>query len=220
MAIAAYKASEIAHVHDAYILAGEYFAGAYRPGWKPFVSHLVGIASVIVREAQASEIVSAAILHSLYVIGENPPRRTLVQRRVGGTVEALVNHYSSMSFLDLVSRPNSLSQTEAIILRLRLADIFDDLWDGGYHFGPKKAPPFGLPGDVDGRAKVIELANVVSAPRLALDFNELFQLLEQGADTSMPADQQHGSSFFVQRPKMSPAERLQKRLRRIWEQRT
>jgi GT2 family glycosyltransferase len=61
-----YRARDLAIIADAYHLAHVLTAGGYRPCGRPFVNHLVGTASVLVRYDFSVEIVAAALMHSAY----------------------------------------------------------------------------------------------------------------------------------------------------------
>src|SRR5262245_4246235 len=66
------SSADLRRVSEAYTLATELFAGAYRGTGKPFVCHLVGTASVIAQVDPRIEPVLAALLHAAFVIGVFP----------------------------------------------------------------------------------------------------------------------------------------------------
>jgi hypothetical protein len=61
-----YRARELDLIADAYHLAQMLTAGGYRPCGRPFVNHLVGAASVLVRYDFRAETVAAGLLHAAY----------------------------------------------------------------------------------------------------------------------------------------------------------
>src|SRR5215472_16752016 len=61
-----YRAKDLATIADAYHLAHVLMAGGYRPCGRPFVNHLVGAASVLVRYDFRAETVAACLLHAAY----------------------------------------------------------------------------------------------------------------------------------------------------------
>jgi GT2 family glycosyltransferase len=61
-----YRPRDLAIIADAYHLAHVLTAGGYRPCGRPFVNHLVGTASVLVRYDFSVEIVAAGLMHAAY----------------------------------------------------------------------------------------------------------------------------------------------------------
>jgi GT2 family glycosyltransferase len=61
-----YRDQELTVIADAYHLAHLLTAGGYRPCGRPFVNHLVGTASVLVRYDFRAETVAAGLLHAVY----------------------------------------------------------------------------------------------------------------------------------------------------------
>jgi hypothetical protein len=61
-----YTRNELAMIANAYHVAHILVDGGYRPCGRPFVNHLAGTASVLVRYGFRAEIVAAGLLHSAY----------------------------------------------------------------------------------------------------------------------------------------------------------
>ena len=61
---------ELRLVRDAYELAVRLFAGHFRGNGKPFLAHLVGVASILAEHGHPIELVTAGLLHSVYSFGE------------------------------------------------------------------------------------------------------------------------------------------------------
>jgi len=61
-----YRSDELAVIANAYHLAHVLMAGGYRPCGRPFINHLVGAASVLVRYDFRAETVAAGLLHAAY----------------------------------------------------------------------------------------------------------------------------------------------------------
>jgi hypothetical protein len=61
-----YAAAELALLSSAYQLAHALADGGYRPCGRPFVDHLVGTASVLVRYGFRIDVVAAGLLHAAY----------------------------------------------------------------------------------------------------------------------------------------------------------
>jgi GT2 family glycosyltransferase len=61
-----YGAAELASIDQAYRLAQVLMDGGYRPCGRPFLNHVTGTASVLVRYGFRVELVAAALLHAAY----------------------------------------------------------------------------------------------------------------------------------------------------------
>src|SRR5262249_52556405 len=71
-------AEELLGARRAYDLAARLFAGQYRATGKPFVAHLVGVASIVARLGERQAVVVAALLHAAYDQGAFPGWRRAV----------------------------------------------------------------------------------------------------------------------------------------------
>ena len=88
---------ELRLIRDTYELALGLFAAQYRGNGKPFVSHLVGVASILTAHWQPIETIAAGLLHSVYSFGEfgdgtrgaDKRKREEVNKTVGAVVEEL-----------------------------------------------------------------------------------------------------------------------------------
>lgn len=96
-----WPADDLARLRAAYELAAELFSGQYRCSGKPFVSHLVGTASVVAAVDGRRELVLAALLHAAYTDGDfgsgrgstDSSARARVTAAIGRDAEALVFTY-------------------------------------------------------------------------------------------------------------------------------
>src|SRR5215468_4575510 len=137
-----YTAEDARRVHRAYGLAMQLFTGSYRGSGRPFLSHLVGTASVLASVRAPIEVVTAGLLHSAYSYGEfgnywrgpDQAKRAQVVTAVGEEVEALVLGYTRLPWT--VETIGALADTAASskdsqILLIRLANEVDDHQDLG-----------------------------------------------------------------------------------------
>src|SRR5689334_6346982 len=100
---AGYAMSDVARVRDAYQLASSLFAGQLRPDGRPFVCHLVGVASLLAMLEATADTMIAGLLHSAYThgdfgLGRGRPTggaRERLRATVGAQAERLVFRYSS-----------------------------------------------------------------------------------------------------------------------------
>ena len=135
--------SQRVHVRSAYELAMELFAGRYRACGRPFVSHLVGTASVLARHGAEHELVVAGVLHAAYEHGDFgtgrtgalPDHRRRVRDVAGSRVEDLVARYHALD-TDRVSA--ALDVADHPLVRMRVANEIDDCLDRGLLYSGEK----------------------------------------------------------------------------------
>jgi (p)ppGpp synthase/HD superfamily hydrolase len=145
---------DLRHVQSAYRLAMRVVAGHYRANEKPFVAHLVGVASILASCGAPPTVVSAGLLHAVYRHGEfgdgsrgaSEDKRREVRRAVGAACEELVARYAacrwSLEMLqDLLARAPGFSPIEAAVALMKLADTLEDFDDRGHEYAPVETPP-------------------------------------------------------------------------------
>jgi hypothetical protein len=169
---------ELRLARDAYELAMRLFSGHYRGNGKPFVSHLVGVASVLAAHDRPIETVAAGLLHSVYELGEfgdgtrgmHPRKQQQVRLAVGDAVEALVAGYSATrwqftTISDMTERASTLSPMHLQVVEIKLADAIDDHLDGGLAYAPgKKLAAAGE--NHEWAAALVRLAHAAGRPQL------------------------------------------------------
>ncbi|MGD9722669.1 MAG: glycosyltransferase [Pirellulales bacterium] len=139
-------------VHDAYELAMRLFAGHYRGNGKPFLAHLVGVASILAAQNAAVDTIVAGLLHSVYMFGEfgdgtrgiTPRKRHRVREAAGDVAERIVTeytttHWNTATLADLKDRSARLSLLESRVLEIKLADTLEDHLDHGLAYSPLKS---------------------------------------------------------------------------------
>lgn len=145
---------DLRHVQAAYQLAMRVVAGHYRANEKPFLSHLVGVASILASCGAPSTIVSAGLLHAVYHHGEfgdgsrgmREDKRRKVRRAVGAACEELVVRYASWqwsvaSLENLAARAPKLPAVDAAVALMKLADTLEDFHELGTEYAPVKSWP-------------------------------------------------------------------------------
>lgn len=153
---------DLARVHNAYHLAVRLFANRFRADGRPFVTHLIGTASVIAalgqhaNSAAATDSVLAGLLHAAYAQGEfgdRHPRdheshRAELRHALGESAEALVYAYDRLPWppddtqaIAERARDGALDAMEHRVLALRAANEYDDVRDLAplYYGGSKTA---------------------------------------------------------------------------------
>lgn len=181
--------ADLARVHKAYHLAVRLFANRFRADGRPFVTHLIGTASVIVAlgehadSAAATDSVLAGLLHAAYAQGEfgdrlerdHPSHRAQLRKVLGESAEALVHEYNQMPWPPKEPKAiadravaGALDATGQLVHALRAANEYDDVRDLAplYYGGSKTAV-------VDaGCAAAIEIATAMGLTRLAEALSE------------------------------------------------
>jgi hypothetical protein len=97
-----YHARELALLSDCYRLAHILVDGGYRPCGRPFIDHLVGTASVLVRFGFRMDVVAAGLLHAAYThaparVGQGRAAVEAIGASLGGrgsAIEARVRAYT------------------------------------------------------------------------------------------------------------------------------
>jgi len=124
------------------------FSGLYRGTEKPFISHLIGTASILVAQKESIEIVLAGMLHAVYMAGDfgfqRGSRRTrrkihVIENLAGVKVEEIVSCYDSIRWNPENVRHyrlnlDGVSLLERSALKLQLANTLEDLLDHGMNF--------------------------------------------------------------------------------------
>lgn len=130
---AGYPDAARASAAHAYAHAARAAQGLHRGSGKPFVCHLVGTASIVVRCGARIDLVLAALLHALpqMRVGGGRYDATELRRCFGEEVLDLVEHYDRVaaSVAGEVAQPNATDDVD--IELLLLADELEDLLDCG-----------------------------------------------------------------------------------------
>lgn len=142
---------ELRLARDAYELALCLFAAQYRGNGKPFVSHLVGVASILAAQRRPIDTITAGLLHSVYTFGEfgdgtrevNKRKRDEVRSVVGAAAEALILQYTLIDWnlptlRHYQSRASVLTAAEKAVVAIKAADVLEDHLDRGLDYIPKK----------------------------------------------------------------------------------
>ena len=142
--------AELVLVHRAYELATTLYAAHYQADGKPFVSHSVGVASILGALGQPAEILAVGVLHAVYgnadfgdgrPSGATPFRRRIVREAVGCEVEALVTRFGDLrihhgNVREIRAGLPGRDDTERRLLLVDLADHLEKHVDlGPLYFG-------------------------------------------------------------------------------------
>ncbi len=191
LAALSWSQDDLRRARLAYDFADRMFVGARRTSGKPFISHLVGTASVAADVDGRPEVVLAALLHSVYTDGtaslsSRAPSRATIRSIAGAPAEAIVYRYGTTAwgpdaFADAVANVDSYDAARRDVLMLRLVNEVDEHADLGTRYADKGA--FLRDGD-DALAPMAELAERLDRPQLAETFR---RLLEEERGVTVPA---------------------------------
>ncbi len=200
-----YGMQDVRRVRAAYSLATRLFAGQLRPEGRPFVCHLVGVASILAMLETASATIIAGLLHSAYTHGDFGfgrgrmirSARDRLRAAVGPEVELVVARYSGhrwnvASVTDWATNVVGLEAEMRQIIVIRLADLAEDALDSGLQLSAKAENPHrAIPVDV--------LAGLADALRYPLLGNSLRRTLveKQEANALAPLREPHIGSYVV-----------------------
>jgi len=145
-----YGEEDLVFVDRAYQIAMRLFAGHYRPNNKPFLMHLVGVASILANVRQPADLIAAGLLHSAYPLGLgkkgsqiNPAHRKQIAKSLGQKVEQVIYAYSNRvwsvcDFHDPEDDVQSLTIDGRQLYLIKLADIHEEFLDAGHLYQPRK----------------------------------------------------------------------------------
>lgn len=139
-----YMTEDIALIHRAYALGVELFASSFRGSGKPLLCHVVGTASILASIHESPRLVTAALLHAAYALGDfgtgrmgmTPAKRDRVRNATSPEVEDLVARYTAFAWnKDTISTISSgvrgMKPLERDVLVIRLANELEDHLDLG-----------------------------------------------------------------------------------------
>jgi (p)ppGpp synthase/HD superfamily hydrolase len=141
---AQYSETDLRYICNAYQFAVQIFTSRFRGSGKPFLSHLVGTASILVSVHAGINVITAGLLHAAYIYGEygteekgiTDAKREKVQQAVGVETEELISKYTALKWNKttipaICDRLNTLDPTERQVLLIRLANELEDHLDHG-----------------------------------------------------------------------------------------
>jgi len=198
---------QVACVRDGYALAARLFAGQLRPEGRPFLCHVVGVASILAMSGAPSDTVVAGLLHSAYSHGDfglgqgqrSSKAREEVARVVGAQVEEVVASYSELrwsaeTIAGWISRPEQLRANERQIAWIRLADSVEDALDCGLQLSAKPENPHR---DVTPQM-LVSLSNALGFSPLATSLERV--LVTQMVDADLSRLRGHHAGSYVVGP--------------------
>jgi (p)ppGpp synthase/HD superfamily hydrolase len=140
LASSGYDAEALARVRHTYHLARRLLAGLHNGDGRPFVDHMVGLASLLHHYGQPPAVVIAGLLHSIYGNGDFGAfcsfarAQALIRREAGPEVEAYVSGFHRLAWNRRgierhAQEVVSYDATDRTCLVMRLANEIDHLLD-------------------------------------------------------------------------------------------
>jgi len=143
---AGYSLEDVHKLKDAYSLAQQLFSSEFRGSGRPFLAHLVGTASILVKHGATRDVVVAGLLHAAYEFGNfghglrrvNNRKRQMLINIVGSDIEAIIHGYGSSKrqivqeeVVALVTEDVSTLTRATFLIRLanELEDALGDNYD-------------------------------------------------------------------------------------------
>jgi len=216
---ASYSDADLLLVDRAYRIAMRVFSGYYRPNNKPFLAHLVGVASILTQSNQPATVVAAGLLHSAYSLGlgnkggrVNPEYRRVFTEALGRDTENLIYAYSSRRWsahdfrleFDANLLPGS---AELQLYLIKIADVHEEFLDAGDWVQPRKKLFWDEETNVTWREDIAGLVSRFGYSQWANDF-----LRDATAKKNLPACIQGKSCSSFQLPPGLSTSRLKNRL--------
>lgn len=208
---AGWRKEDLLRARRGYELATELFAGRFRPMGKPFVCHLVGVASLLERFGASTRAVLAGVVHSAYPQGDFgtghqgplPSHRQRVRNAIGPEAEQLVERYASwkddggVSTIDRrIEDGHRLEEAEREVLLIDLMDTLEEHHDYGILFCRKAGSDEKRNSRI---ASSVEIANLIDRPDLAEELGSTIgRVYETEFPTILVADHKH--SFTLGAP--------------------
>ena len=195
-----YTVVDLQRVRDCYGLAMELFSDRFRANGKPFVSHLIGTASVLAEIGARPPVVGAGLLHAVYATGVFPvgynmadDKREMIRAVAGDEAENLVWGYSRFdwSAKGIEGLDEAFDETEAHekdIILMRLANELDDYLALGMQFCSEKRQELAVDEE-----NCIKLARQLGHPNLADALASVYQEHQQGSWATALARDEAGS---------------------------
>ncbi len=193
LADAGWDDDALTRAHRAHDLARTLVAGLFNGDGRPFVCHLLSLASLLARYGRPQDVVVAGLLHSVYAHGDFglccsfPRARQRVRDAVGPDVETLVLRFHTLAWnargLDHhVAQIDRMDPLDREVVRMRLANELDHLLDGAAWM--RADADRYLAARADRMDRFVALASALEMPALAQD---LVAALAATTATPIPA---------------------------------
>jgi (p)ppGpp synthase/HD superfamily hydrolase len=198
------------------------FPASFRGSGKPLLAHLVGTASILASVGNPARVITAGLLHAVYVFGDfgdasrgsGDVRRAHVRAAVGPDVEELVFRYTHFDWNGktipaIRARVASLSAIEREVLAIRLANELEDHLDCGVLYcgnGEQRRAYIRSPLN-----QSVDMARALGETSLAEALEQAFQ---ETLQAELPTALRNPHNFTFVQPPLSHRPRLKVAVRR------
>jgi len=204
-----YSETAVARVERAYQTAIPMFSGLYRGSGKPFISHLVGTASILASHHYPADMILAGLMHAAYTQGDfgyhsgqqgSRRQRQFLAHCTGEHAEKLVYLYARLDWKahhipTYVEDWHRLPAEQKTTIRIRLANELEDFLDNGMIAERnKKADQIAKLGM---QANILTLAKRADWPELASDLKNEFEHFNKALLNLESADSSGFSAFYL-----------------------
>lgn len=185
--VAGYTLDELALVHRSYRLAMTLYSGHFQADGTPFVSHVIGVSSIVAHLGLPPVIVAAACVHNVYtngdfgdgrIRGKTRRRRKMVSDAAGIEVEACISRFSQVrlkqnSLSELRDRLDKLDTLDRQLIVMDLADVLEKYVDHSvlYYGDHRWMTDF----VAENGTVLIDLAKCLGYPQLGAALHDAFE---------------------------------------------
>jgi (p)ppGpp synthase/HD superfamily hydrolase len=197
-----FNTADLTAVYRSYTVATRIFAGQMRPEGRPFICHVVGVASILADLGQPIVVICAGLLHSAYTHGDfgagwgyvNKSSRRAIRRSLDPAVHEIIDAYARQAWNaatihSWITKATPIDDPLRTIITIRLADALEDALDFGLQYSDKgERHSNNIPRD-----NVVSLAETIGIQRLTAALRhaygdqatgEYFRLLRKNATGS------------------------------------
>jgi len=202
-----YSNTDLRSVRDAYELAMVLFTGRFQPSGRPFVTHVVGTASILASLRLPAPVVAAGLLHNVYENGDfgdghrgiSRAKRKMLKSVLGEEAEAYVARFPVLPWYPQAIRqmrdnPEKLSPRDRNVVLIRLADHLEHLLDLDLlYYSDVGRRPYMTNGSA-----VVEMAEKLGLSWLAADLREAIRETEFAElPVELPTRERPNSGFVI-----------------------
>ena len=204
-----YLEADIARVERTYQTAIPMFSGLYRGSGKPFISHLIGTASIHASHHYPVDMILAGLMHAAYPQGDfgfhsgqkgSRRQRQCLTHHIGGQAEKLVYLYARLDWKahhihTYVEDWHRLPVEKKTTIRIRLANEREDFLDNGMiaerNTKADQIAKLGM------QANILTLAERADWPELVSDLKNEFEQFNKALLNLESADSSGFSAFYL-----------------------
>ena len=170
-------------VKKAYDLCIKIFSGRYRANGKPFISHLVGTASIIAEHGGCADDVIAGLLHAIYSqsqlqlnkSGDHYLQTQMIENLMGEKINRLLIDYNQLpwdsdSIATIEANCLTCSSLQKRILLIRLANELEDRLDLGMSYCKKLEK-----NDAKREGSIIKISSHLGHIKLAKELSDIYR---------------------------------------------